>query len=116
MEIIKIIFFIESASSSIIFNTNGRTSASTPNMIVASTGNVGIATTNPNNILQVGDGARLRISNGITDYSLIGTKDVEDATNTKIIISGSSRASPYTGNIEYLVTGGSHIFYTGGAN
>ena len=30
---------------------------------------LGIGTTNPNNILQVWDGARLRISNGNTDYS-----------------------------------------------
>ena len=30
--------------------------------------------------------------------------------------SGSSRASPYTGNIEYIATGGSHIFSTGGTN
>jgi hypothetical protein len=28
----------------------------------------------PNSILQVGDGARLRISNGLSDYSSIGTK------------------------------------------
>ncbi len=41
-------FFIESSSSSIIFNTDGRTSTSTPNMIVHSTGNVGIGITNPN--------------------------------------------------------------------
>jgi hypothetical protein len=34
--------FFESAASSIIFNTNGRTSSSVPNMIVHSSGNVGI--------------------------------------------------------------------------
>ena len=99
-------FFIESAASSIIFNTNGRTSTSTPNMIVHSSGNVGIGTTTPNNILQVGDGARLRISNGVSDYSLIGTKDVDDATNTRIVISGNTRASPFNGNIDYVATSG----------
>ena len=31
------------------------------------TGNVGIGTNNPVNILQVGDGGRLRIANGATD-------------------------------------------------
>ncbi len=46
-------FFIESASSSIIFNTNGRTSGSTPNMIVHTTGNVGIGTTNPGELLHL---------------------------------------------------------------
>ena len=39
--------FLEASSSSIIFNTNGRTSASIPNMIVHSSGNIGIGTTNP---------------------------------------------------------------------
>ncbi len=65
-----------------------------------------------NNILQVGDGARLRISNGISDYSLIGTKDVDGGTNTRIVISGNTRAGSL-GNIEYVATGsGNHIFYT----
>jgi len=78
-------------------------------------GNVGIATNNPNNILQVGDGARLRISNGVNDYSLIGTKDVDDTTNTRIVISGNTRTS-YEGRIEYIATAGDHIFYTSGIN
>ncbi len=63
----------------------------------------------------MGDGARLRISNGISDYSLIGTKDVDDASNTRIVISGNTR-SGYAGHIEYVATAGSHIFYTGGVN
>ncbi len=53
--------FIESAQSSIIFNTNGRTSASTPNMIVHSTGNVGIATTNPQTKLEIFDASNPKI-------------------------------------------------------
>ena len=79
-------------------------------------GSVGIGTTNPLQILQVGDGARLRISNGASDYTLIGTKDVDDANNTRIVISGNTRASPYNGNIEYISTSGAHAFYTSAAN
>ena len=77
------------------------------------TGCVGIGTTNPVNILQVGSGGRLRISNGTTDYSMIGTIDTDGATNTKIIISGNTRAS-VPGNIEYIATSttGKHIFTT----
>ncbi len=43
-------------------------------------GNVGIGTANPLNILQVGDAGRLRISNGTTDYTIIGTRDTDDNT------------------------------------
>jgi hypothetical protein len=77
------------------------------------TGNVGIGTTALTNILQVGSGGRLRISNGTTDYTTIGTLDVDGATNTSIVISGTTR-STNAGNIQYLATatGGSHIFYT----
>ena len=51
----QIIFFIESAFSSIIFNTNGRTSTSTPNMIVHSSGKVGIGNDNPQSMLHIGN-------------------------------------------------------------
>ena len=95
-------------------DTNNTTNASIADakMTILRTGNVGIGTTNPNNILQVGDGARLRISNGISDYTLIGTKDVDDNTNTRIVISGNTRG--YTpGNIDYIATStGVHSFYT----
>ena len=78
------------------------------------TGYVGIGTTNPTNILQVGSSSRLRIANDTTDYSMIGTNDTDGTTNTKIIISGNTRAS-VPGNIEYITTStGKHIFYTGG--
>jgi hypothetical protein len=78
-------------------------------------GNVGIGTTNPANILQVADGSRLRISNGPTDFTLIGTKDVEDNNNTKIVLSGYTRGSPHAGNIDYVSTAGFHRFYTNGS-
>jgi hypothetical protein len=66
--------------------------------------------------LQVGDGARLRISNSDSDYTLIGTKEVDNATNTRIVISGNTREVPYNGNIDYVATSGGHILYTSGTN
>jgi RNA polymerase-binding transcription factor DksA len=80
-------------------------------MNILANGYVNIGSQAPNNIFQVGDGARLRISNGNTDYSLIGTKDVDDANNTRIVISGNTR-SYNPGFIEYVATTGGHIFFT----
>ena len=77
-------------------------------------GNVGVGTTAiATNVLQVGSGARLRIANNATDYTIIGTNDTDGATNTQIIISGNTRATN-AGNIQYLATAtnGSHLFYT----
>jgi hypothetical protein len=74
---------------------------------------LGIGVTNPSNILQVGGGGRLRISNGTTDYSLLGTIDTDTSLNTRILISGNTRASN-AGNIElYTTSTGSTIFYNG---
>jgi hypothetical protein len=86
--------------------TSGYTFAVPGNVCIGSTA---IAT----NVLQVGAGGRLRISNGTTDYTLLGTIDTDGATNTSIIISGNTR-SANAGNIQYLATAssGSHIFYT----
>ena len=55
-------------------------------MTITAAGNVGIGTLTPNNILQVGGAGRLRISNGTTDYSLIGTLDTDGATNTRTTV------------------------------
>ena len=82
-------------------------------MIVHSSGNVGIATTTPNNILQVGNAGRLKISSGTTDYSLIGSIDTDGPANTRIVVSGNLRQAPYTGEIDYIATSGHHIFFTG---
>ncbi len=60
-------------------------------MIVHSSGNVGIGTTNPLNILQVGGAGRLRLSNGTTDCSLLGTLDAGTSLNARIVISGNTR-------------------------
>ena len=54
----------------------------------------------------------MRVSNGISDYTLIGSEDTDGGTNTRIVISGNSRSS-IGGNIDYVATGaGSHVFYT----
>jgi hypothetical protein len=77
-------------------------------------GNVGIGTTNPVNILQVGLG-RLRIVNNNTDYTMIGTGDAPEL-HTRIVLYGINSTDPksgVTGNILYLSgNGGIHMFIT----
>lgn len=73
-------------------------------------GRLGIANTSPSNILQVGSGQRLKISNGTTDFTIIGTIDTASTNNTKITLSGYQR-SVQTGNIEYEAFN-EHIFYS----
>ena len=88
----------------------------TERIIINSTGNVGIGTTNPGNILQVGNSSRLRISNDASDYTRIGTNDVLGTTNTRINLFGNTSAS-YPGQIDYYATStGPHIFYTTDSN
>jgi hypothetical protein len=92
--------------------TNG--TSSTIKMTIAGDGKTCIGDLIPTNILQVGDGARLRISNDSTDYSLIGTKTVDDTNNTSISISAYQRAG-FNGRIEYNATsGGGHFFNNNG--
>jgi hypothetical protein len=73
------------------------------------TGYVGISTSSPSNIFQVGNGAgRLRISNNVSDYTLIGTQDIINSQNTSIKLNGNA----INGSIEYKSTNnGSHIWY-----
>ena len=53
----------------------------------------------------------MRISNGSTDYTTIGTVDSENVLNTRIIIFGNTSSIP--GQIGYVATSiGSHIFFT----
>jgi len=81
---------------------------------ISTSGNVGIGTSTPSQILQVGDGGRMRISNGITDYTLIGTKETDDANNTRIVMNGFQRTGN-TGEINYVTTNnGAHTFITSG--
>ena len=95
----------------------GSNSAVLGNSNIATTilrGNVGIGTTSPTQILQIGNGGRMRISNGITDYTLIGTKETDDASNTRIVMSGFQR-SGNPGDIDYVSTStGSHRFISNG--
>ncbi len=80
------------------------------------TGNVGIGTTNNlNNILQVGEGGRLRISNGTTDYTSIGTIDIDGPKYySKIILSGAT-CTGFLGSVQHYAAGsGYHAFYTSG--
>ena len=77
--------------------------------IYYNTGNVGIGTTNPTNILQVGGGTRLSISNA-SGVTLIGTSDTEP--NTRIGIFGASHPSA-AGQISYVAQStGRHVFFT----
>lgn len=79
-------------------------------IIINTNNNIGIGSVIPNNILQVGDGGRLRISNGTTDYTLIGTKETDDTNNTSICLSAYTRAG-FNGRIEYnSTTNGGHLF------
>ena len=93
------------------FHTSASTNSSSAKMTIRGDGNIGISNTNPSQILQIGNAGRLRISNGTTDYSLLGTIDTDGALNTRIVLSGNTRSS--AGNIEYVATSsGSHLFYT----
>jgi hypothetical protein len=79
-------------------------------------GNVGIGTTNPTNIFQVGNAGRLRIANSSNDFSLIGTLDTDNNTsNTKIFLNGIANTSTGApGFIQYFAANnGGHVFYSG---
>ena len=83
---------------------------------VTSSGNIGISNTNPVNILQIGNGGRLRIANNISDYTILGTADSDGGTNTRIVLSGNTRGG-YSGNIEYITTSsGIHSWITGSSS
>jgi hypothetical protein len=84
-------------------------------MNISAKGNVGIGAPVPDTIsqiFQVGVGARLRISNRTTDFTIIGTKDGNDANNTRIELSGSAR-SRRLGFIDYhaVSANGLHVFF-----
>jgi hypothetical protein len=69
------------------------------------------------NILQNGKAGRLllRIGNGSTDYTLIGTLDTDNnTTNTNIFLNGNTcNTAGAPGYIQYWATAsGGHVFYT----
>ena len=96
-------------------NNGGNTSANVLRIILAH-GNVGIGTTIPTlaNMFQIGNTGRLKISSGTTDFILLGTIDTDSSTNTRIVLSGNTRSSPYTASVEYYAACGNHIFDTNG--
>jgi len=68
------------------------------------------------NVFQIEDGGKLRISNNRNDYTCIGTSNIDNITNTRIIINGTTRTIN-SGNIEYYTTSfGKHIFYSSGGS
>jgi hypothetical protein len=88
-------------------NVNGTTSLNGTTYI---NGNVGIGTTNPNRILQVGTGGRLGISNTSSSFTLIGTAEDVSIPNTRISIFGYN-STGFNGVIQYITTGtGYHAF------
>ena len=98
-------------SSRILINSN-----ITINGLLNLNSNLGINITSNilTNVLQVEDGGKLRISNNRNDYTCIGTSNIDNTTNTRIIINGANRV-PNSGNIEHYATStGKHIFYSGG--
>ena len=109
--------FIQSTKSIILNSGNNSTSLtlSIPSLLISSNGNIGISTATANNIFQIGDGGRLRIANNGTDYTIIGTSNINNnSLNTRIIINGYNT----TGDIQYnTTTSGKHLFYSdGGTN
>ena len=95
-------------SSRILINSN-----ITINGLLNLNSNLGINITSNilTNVLQVEDGGKLRISNNRNDYTCIGTSNIDNTTNTRIIINGEQKS----GNIEHYATStGKHIFYSGG--
>ena len=106
-----------SSGSDLQFSTASALNTSSPKLIISPIGNVGIGSHPPLNILQVGNAGRLRIANTISDYTILGTADIDDTTNTKIELSGNTRSSG-SGTISYVATNteGSHRFMTNSTN
>jgi hypothetical protein len=90
----------------------------TGNNIYYNTGNVGIGTNNPTQILQVGSGGRLKIANSSSDFTIIGTSDVDATTNTRIALIGNTYGGGISGILNYYATSttGYHAFHTTDSN
>ena len=58
----------------------------------------------------------MRIAGTTSDYTMLGTNDIDGASNTRIILSGATRTGD-EGRIGYVACStGSHVFYTGGTD
>ena len=80
-----------------------------------SDGRVGIDNSAPSQIFHIIAGGRLRIANGITEFSMLGTIDTDGATNASEIVYGRDYGDVNAGgNITYEAKGtaAKHIFYT----
>ena len=55
-------------------------------MTITNDGKVGIATPAPSSIFQIGNGGRLRIATEADDYTMIGTNDIDNVDNTRIVL------------------------------
>jgi len=99
------------------FSTASTANTSSTKLTILPDGNVGIGTQTPIAILQVGNAGRLRIANTISDYTILGTADTDDSTNTKIELSGNTRDGS-GGIISYVATNtqGYHQFMTNTTN
>ncbi len=65
-------------SGQILFGNGSNPVSQNTNLTWDNTNNrLGIGVTYPNNLLQIEEGGRLRISNGTADYSLLGTIDTD---------------------------------------
>ena len=108
--------FIQSTNS-IILNSGNKATSHIPSLLITTIGYVGIATSNVNNILQIGDGGQLRIANDAIDYTNIGTSNINlTSLNTRITINGYNKTGNL-GDIQYYTTNtGKHLFYSGGTN
>jgi len=106
----------DSGGSDLQFSTASGANSSSLKLIISPIGNVGIGTPTPNNILQIGNAGRLRIANNTSDYTILGTADTDDTTNTKIELSGNTRSGSAgaSGTISYVATNtdGYHKFIT----
>lgn len=105
-------FITNYQATRMVFAVNGSTNAIT----ISALGAVCIGLTNPTQALQVADGGRLRISNGVGDYTSIGARNAFDDNNTRIEISDIARTGA-TGAIVYKSTSatGYHQFLVNGA-
>ena len=111
-----------SSGSDLQFSTASAANTSSTKLTILPSGNVGIGTQTPIAILQVGNAGRLRIANTSSDYTILGTADTDDSTNTKIELSGNTRdgsgSGGRNGSISYVATNtqGYHQFMTNTTN